>query len=96
MLLLQSKMLGNNMTARLGELYKQILQEYKNQGVLPTCRYLPKLYMQIAMLRTGCSLFAAGGGDLFGGASRAVPPAPLKKGGGGEPSVKTYDKVTPP
>ena len=33
LLLLQSKMPGNTMTARIGELYKQILQEYKNQGV---------------------------------------------------------------
>ena len=33
LLLLQSKMPGNNMPARIGELYKQILQEYKNQGL---------------------------------------------------------------
>ena len=33
LLLLQSKMPGNSMRARIGELHKQILQEYKNQGV---------------------------------------------------------------
>ena len=33
LLMLQSKMPGNNMTARIGELYKQILQEYSNQAV---------------------------------------------------------------
>ena len=31
LLMLQSKMPGNNMTARIGEMYIQILQEYSNQ-----------------------------------------------------------------